>query len=135
MSVTVPLAAPAAAPADRRPTLVRLAASLMSLLAVGQAYGAFYFSVVFQQPEVRAASVVFVALVWALSATALAAAVGLLRGHRYAHRLALAYVGWHIAFTAAKLVFWHETEAVAFGVAAVALLALLAAPATRRYVR
>jgi hypothetical protein len=135
MSVTVPLAPPAVSPTERRPATVWLAASLMGLLAVAQAYGAYYFSLVVEQPEVRAASVVFVALIWALSATALAAAVGLLRGRRLAHRLALGYVGWHVAFTAAKLVFWHETEAVAFGVVSLALLALLGARTTRRYAR
>jgi hypothetical protein len=135
MSVTVPLTAPAAAPAERCPASVWIAASVMGLLAVVQSYGAYYFSFVFEQPEVRAANVVFVALVWALNATGLAVAVGLVRGRRLAHRLALGYVGWHVAFTAAKLVFWHETEAAGFGVVSLALLALLAAPASRRYAR
>ena len=135
MSVTVPLARTAATPAERCPTSVWLAAGATTLLAVVQSYGAYYFSFVFEQPQVRASSVVFVALVWALNATALAAAVGLVRGRRLARRIALGYVGWHVAFTAAKLVFWHETEAVGFGVVSLGLLALLCAPASRRYAR
>jgi hypothetical protein len=135
MSITVSLAPTPAAPAGRCPTPVRLAAGVMGLLALLQSYGAYYFSFVFEQPEVRATSVVFVALVWALNATALAAAVGLVRGRRLARRIALGYVGWHVAFTAAKLVFWHETEAVGFGVVSLALLGLLCTPASRRYAR
>ena len=39
-----------------------------------------------------------------------------------------------ILWCIAKLVFWQETEALAFGVVNVVCLALLAAPRTRRYV-
>jgi hypothetical protein len=112
---------------------VALAAVLVTLLALVTAYGAFYFSFVFENPPVRPGAVVFVAAYWALDAAAVAAGIGLLRGRRLGRQALLAYVVWGVLFCMAKIIFWHETEALVFGGASLVLLALLAAPSTRRY--
>ncbi len=127
---------PAAAPSEarQRPPLTVLAAgALVALLAAATAYGSFWFSFVDGAPGVRPGYVVFVALFWAVDAVALAATAGLLRRRPAARRVLTGYAVAGMLFTAVKIVAYHETEAVVFGVVGLLLLALLQAPATRRY--
>ncbi len=120
--------------APRRPPLTALAAcALVGLLAAATAYGSFWFSFVDGSPGIRPGYVVFVALYWAADVVALAAAAGLLRRRPAARRVLVGYAVAGMLFTAVKIVAYHETEAVVFGVVGLLLLALLQAPATRRY--
>ena len=121
-------------PARRRPPVTALVASaLVTLLAAVTAYGAFYFSFVDGSPGVRPGYVVFVALYWAADAVALAAAVGLLRRRPAARRVLAGYAVAGILFSAVKLVFFHEPEALVFGAVGLTVLALVSSPSTRRY--
>ena len=60
--------------------------------------------------------------------------MGVVRGVATAWRAALGYCAAMVLWTVAKLVFWHETEAVVFGLAAVVVASLLVTPAARRHV-
>jgi hypothetical protein len=124
------------APGRRAPATVRIAAALLVLLPLVTAYGAFYFTFVYDggtdEPLLGA---LFVAFFWAVSGTGLAAGIGLLRGGRRAGRIVLGYCLAMTLWTVAKLVFWHETESVVFGVAALTVAALTLAPATGRHLQ
>jgi hypothetical protein len=61
----------------------------------------------------------------AMGAAFLTGAVRLLRGDGAGARILLAAAGTQVAFTIAKLVFWHETEAVLFGLVALLIAGLL----------
>ncbi len=128
------LTAPAAAPAGRRlPTGVRVACVLTLLMAAVTSYGAYYFSFVFEDPQAGLGTYAFVTLFWAITLTASVAAVGLLRGSETARRVLVGY-GWaEIAWTAAKLVFWQETEALVFGVVSVAVLLVFRSRSARAW--
>jgi hypothetical protein len=127
-----PAAVPSTA-APRPPVTALAAGALVALLAVATAYGSFWFSFVDGSPGIRPGYVVFVALYWAVDAVALAAAAGLLRRRPAARRVLAGYAVAGMVFTAVKIIAFRETEAVVFGVVGLLLLALLQAPATRRY--
>jgi hypothetical protein len=110
------------------------AAALLTVLPLVSLGGAVYFTFVYEGGVALAAGLPFVAVFAAVSATGVASGVGLVRGLPLAWRAAVAYVVVMTLWTIAKLVVWHETEAVVFGVAALAIGALLLAPATRRHV-
>ena len=117
----------------RTPWQVRLLATLVGLLALVTSYGAIYFSFYFENPDPGLGSWAFVVLFLAINVTSVAAASGLVRGSATGWRV---LVGWGvlgILWCIAKLVFWHETEALVFGVLNVGCLALLAARRTREH--
>jgi hypothetical protein len=120
----------------RAPIPVLAAATLVVLLAAVTSYGAIYFTFFFQHPLVTDGGLIFVAFFLALKATAVIAAVGMLRGRRLAWQLLIGYaVVWELGFSIAKLAFWHETEALLFGgITLVVLVPLLLTPVTRRHV-
>jgi hypothetical protein len=127
--------APTPRPAGRRrpPWTALVAAPVLALQAAVTCFGSFYFSFVDGSPGVRPWAVVFVAVFWAVNAVALGSCVGLLRGSRLARHLLTGYVSIALLFTLVKIVFFHEGDAVVFGVAALLLLGLVQAPATRRW--
>ena len=127
--MTVPVPAPAAGVSTRRPVAITVAAVVTVLHALVTSYGAYYFSFVFEDPDVTAFSYGFVALFWAIAGTGAAAAVQAARGSERARRVLVGYCAAGILWTIAKLVFWSEEEALVFGV--VALGVLLAARSGR----
>ena len=126
-ALTVP--APAPGERTRRPVVITVAAVVTVLHALVTSYGAYYFSFVFEDPDVTAFSYGFVALFWAVAGTGAVAAVQTARGSERSRRVLVGYCTAGILWTIAKLVFWSEEEALVFGV--VALGVLLAACSRR----
>ena len=122
------------APRTRRPWQVGLLSVLTTLLVLVTSYGAIYFSFFFENPDPGPGSWVFVAVFLAINVTAAVALVSLRGGSVRGWRVLIGYGVVGILWCIAKLVFWQETEALAFGVVNAVCLALLAAPRTRRYV-
>ena len=119
--------------AVRRPTSAVVAAVVTVLHALVTSYGAYYFSFVFEDPEATLFSYGFVALFWAIAATGSVAAVRTAQGSESGRRLLLAYCGLGLVWTAAKLVFWSETEALVFGVVALGVALVARSRAVRAY--
>jgi hypothetical protein len=113
---------------------VKVLSTVVLLLALVTSYGAIYFSFYFEDPDPGLGSWVFVIVFLAINVVAAASAVGLARGSRLAWQVLVGYGVLSILWCIAKLVFWQETEALVFGAANVAALALLAARPTRRHV-
>ena len=120
--------------AMKSPWTVQVLSAVTLLLALVTSYGAIYFSFYFENPDPGLGSWVFVTVFIAINVVAAASAVALVRGSRLGWKVLVGYGVLGILWCIAKLVFWHETEAVVFGAANVAALALLASPSTRRYV-
>ena len=118
----------------RAPWPVTALVTLVTLLALVTSYGSIYFTFYFGDPDPTLASGAFVALFFAISATAVLSAVALRGGSRAGWRLLVGYGVLGILWCIAKLVFWQETESLVFGVANVVVLVLLAATGTRRHV-
>ncbi len=118
----------------KAPWTVKVLSTVVLLLALVTSYGAIYFSFYFEDPDPGLGSWVFVIVFLAINVVAAASAVGLVRGSRLSWQLLVGYGVLGILWCIAKLVFWHETEALVFGAANVAALALLAARPTRRHV-
>ena len=118
----------------RTPITAWAAAVLLTVLPLVSFGGAVYFTFFYEGGASLVAGLPFVAVFAAVSATGVAAGAGLVLGRPAAWRAALAYVVAMTLWTAAKLVVWHETESLVFGVAALAIGALVLAPATRRHV-
>ncbi len=113
----------------RPPATIFAAAVLLVLQALVSSAGLLYFGV-FAGGDSGVA--VFAVVGVALHATGLATLPGLFRGARTPWLLAIGYA-WSYAFWSIYKVFAEgETESVGFLVVALALLALLVAPATRR---
>jgi hypothetical protein len=74
------------------------------------------------------------AMYWSANAIGVAGSVGLLRGRALGRRILIWYAVYEILFSLAKLLIWHETPSFLFGGLSLVLIALVAAPATRRYV-
>ena len=118
----------------RTPFTVWTAAALLAVLPLVSLGGAVYFTFFYEGGVSLVAGLPFVAAFAAISATGVASGVGLVRGLPAARRAALGYVVAMCLWTVAKLVVWHETESLVFGAAALAIGALVLAPATRRHV-
>ena len=119
------------APRTRAPLTVRAAGALLALLVTVSTFGLVMFTVVWTD-EVFGPGLVFAAVALAAAATAAASIPALLRGDRTGWLVAL---GWTVSFdywTVYKVFGLPEFESWPFLVAGLALLALLAAPATRR---
>jgi hypothetical protein len=124
------------APATARPVPIPvwLVAGLLTVLPLVSCSGAIYFTFVYEGGTSLAVGLPFVAVFVAISATGVAAGVGVVRGFAVAWRAAIGYAVAMSLWTVAKLVFWHELEALAFGAAGLAVAALLATPAVRAHV-
>jgi hypothetical protein len=115
----------------RAPLTVRAAAVLFALLVTASTFGLVMFTVVWTDDPVGP-GLVFAAVALAAAVTAVAAIPALLRGDRTGW---LVVLGWTVAYdywTVYKVFGLPEYESWPFLVAGLALLALLAAPATRR---
>lgn len=119
---------------NRRPGTVIAAAVLTIAIVTLSSFGATYFGLFAPGSSLSTAALLFVAGYLAVNVTALAGAVGLLRGQRSGWGILVGYVIFGVLFTLVKLIVFSETEATVFGVADLVLLALVAAPATRRFV-
>lgn len=120
---------------DRKaPWTVKVLSTVTVLLALVTSYGAIYFSFYFEDPDPGIGSWVFVTVFVAINVVATASAVGLVRGSRLAWQVLIGYGVLGVLWCIAKLVFWQETEALVFGAANIAALALLGARPTRRHV-
>lgn len=103
---------------------------LLILQALVSSAGLVYFGLF--ADGATTGGMVFAAVGVAQHATGLATLPGLLRGSRTPWLVAIGY-GWSYAFWSIYKVFAEgETESVGFLLVALALLALLVAPATRR---
>jgi hypothetical protein len=116
------------------PWTVNVLSAVVALLALVTSYGAIYFSFYFENPDPGLGSWVFVIVFLAINVVAAVSAVGLVRGSRLAFQVLAGYGVLGILWCIAKLVFWHEPEAVVFGAFNILALVLLAAPRTRRFV-
>jgi hypothetical protein len=136
--VTLPVAESASPSRQHRsrPPLTLLAAAALNVALIAvTSFGAIYFALFDGHPALSLGRVLYVVAYLAINTAALAAVAGTLQGGRVAWRVSVSYVGYLIAFSAGKVVFFHEVEAVAFGVAAVPVAALLLAAPSRRHVR
>lgn len=107
---------------------------MLVVLPLVTSYGAFYFTYLYEGgTDAGLLGGLFVAFFWAVSATGLKAGLGLLRGNRRAQAVVLSYCLAMVLWTVAKLVFWHETEALVFGVAALVVAALSSSPSARAH--
>ena len=128
-------ATPETEPGARTPWTVHVLGAVVMLLAAVTSYGAYYFTMVFENPDPGPGSFAFLVGFLAINLVAAASAIGLWRGRRLAWQVLVGYGVLGILWCIAKLVFWHEWESLVFGVANVLGLALLAAPSTRRHAR
>ena len=102
---------------------MKVLSTVTVLLALVTSYGAIYFSFYFEDPDPGLGSWVFVIVFLAINVVAAASAVGLVRGSRLAWQVLVGYGVLGILWCIAKLVFWHETEALVFGAVDVPALA------------
>ena len=68
-----------------------------------------------------------------LAALGLVSAIALLRGRSLGQAGTVVYALWMTVFTAFKVGYIHETEAIPFGIVGLVILGLALAPATRRF--
>ena len=117
-----------------RPPLTAVsAAALQFLYTAVTTFSVVYFGLIDAAKPPLAAGLAFVALYWSANAIGTAGSIGLLRGRELGRRVLLGYGVYGILFTLAKIFIWHESAAFLFGALDLALIALAAAPATRRY--
>jgi hypothetical protein len=119
------------APRTRAPLTVRAACVLLALLVTASMFGLVMFTVVWTD-DAFGPGLVFAAVALAAAATAVASIPALLRGDRTGW---LVVLGWTVTFdywTVYKIFGLPEYESWPFLVVGLTVLALLAAPATRR---
>jgi hypothetical protein len=80
-----------------------------------------------------AAGLVLVAVYWSVNAIGVAGSIGLLRGRALGRTILVGYGVLEFLFSLAKILIWHETPAFLFASLSLVLIALAAAPATRRH--
>ena len=119
----------------RPPFTAIAAAGLQMLVAAVTTIAVFYFSLVDAAKPPLAAGLALVALYWSANAIGVAGSIGMLRGRALGRKVVIGYAVYGILFSLAKLFIWHESAALLFGAIDIALIALAAAPPTRRYVR
>jgi hypothetical protein len=114
----------------RPPATAIVAASLACLTAAVGGYGAVYFTGTggFTQIELT-----FLVAYEFLAALGLVSAIALLRGRSLGQAGTVVYALWMTVFTAFKVGYIHETEAIPFGIVGLVILGLALAPATRRF--
>ena len=120
-------------PAVRSPWQVRTLVAIVTLLALVTSYGAIYFTFFFEDPDPGLGSWVFVTVFLGLNLTAVAAVRAVLSGSGTGRKVLIGWTVLGMLWCVAKLVFWHETESLVFGVLDLACLLLLLAPRTRRH--
>lgn len=109
-----------------RPVGVTIALVLTPVIAAVTSGGAVYFSLLWSQaPPVTVWTVLFAVAFVAIAIGGVIAAIALARGSEHGRLGLIAYAGFGILFTLAKLVWWQETEATVFGALDVALLLLV----------
>ena len=115
-----------------RPPATAIAASGLALLTAGfGAYGAVYFTGLDGFTDL---GLTFLVAYEFLSVLGIVSAIGTLRGRPLAHAGLVLYATWMQVFTAFKVGYIHETQAIPFAVVGLAVLVLSLAPATRRFV-
>jgi cation transport ATPase len=119
----------------RAPLTVWAAAVLTFAIALVTSYGAVYFSLFWEQAPPRSLGTwSFAAAFVAIAVLGAASAVALLRGSDTARKVLIGYAVFGVLFTAAKLIWWQETEALVFGGLDVVLILLATARSTRAHV-
>ena len=119
--------------ATRRPPATAIVATVLTiLLASVGSYGAIYFSGLDGYDPVDAT---FLSMYIYLSAIGIASVIAQLRGSALGRAGMIAWAIFMALFTLVKLVTIQETEAIAFGVIALIVVALELAPPTRRFIR
>lgn len=122
----------AATVATRRPPAIVIVATVLTiLLASVGTYGAFFFSGLDGYDPVDAT---FLSMYGYLSAIGIVSVIAQLRGSAIGQAGVIAWGVFMALFTLVKLVTIQETEAIAFGVIALIVVALELAPPTRRFI-
>ncbi|HEY9498449.1 MAG TPA: hypothetical protein VIQ78_05455 [Terrimesophilobacter sp.] len=120
-------------PAARRPPATAIVATVLTvLLASVGSYGAIYFSGLDGYDPVDAT---FLSMYCYLSLIGIASVIAQWRGSAVGQAGTIAWGLFMALFTLVKLVTIQETEAIAFGVIALVVVALELAPPTRRFIR
>lgn len=118
---------------SRRPPATLVIASVLAiLLASVGTYGAFYFSALDGYDPVDAT---FLGMYAYLSAIGIVSAILQLRGSSTGRAGVVVWGLFMVMFTVVKLVTIQETEAIAFGVIALIVVALEMSPPVRRFTR
>ena len=118
----------------RRPPLTAVAAVALQLLfAAVTTGGVFYFGLIDSTKPPLAVGLTLVAVYWSVNAVGVAGGIGLLRRRGLGRRVLAGYGGLEFMFSLAKILIWHESPAYLFATLSLVLVALAAAPATRRY--
>ena len=132
-STTVTLTAGAEHGRRRPPVTVVAAAGLQLLYAAVTTVAVFYFSLVDAAKPPLAGGLAFVAVYWSANAIGVAGSIGLLRRRELGRRVLVGYGVYGILFSLVKILVWHESPALLFAALDVVLIALAAAPSSRRY--
>ena len=119
----------------RPPVTVVAAAALQLLFAAVTTFGVFYFSLVDSARPPLAVGLVLVGVYWSVNAVGVAGSIGLLRRRALGRAVLVGYGVLEFLFSLAKILIWHESPAYLFATLSLVLIALAAAPPSRRYVR
>jgi hypothetical protein len=111
------------------------AATLQLLVAAVTTFGVFYFGLVDSTKPPLAVGLALVAVYWSANAVGVAGSIGLLRRRALGRTVLVGYGVFECLFSLAKILIWHESPAYLFAALSLVLIALVTAPATRRYTR
>jgi hypothetical protein len=120
---------------SRPPVTVVAAAALQLLFAAVTSFGVFYFGLVDSAKPPLAVGLVLVGVYWSVNTVGVAGAIGLLRRRSLGRVVLVGYGVLEFLFSLAKILIWHESPAYLFAALSLVLIALAAAPPSRRYVR
>jgi hypothetical protein len=120
---------------SRPPVTVVAAAALQLLFAAVTTYGVFYFGLVDSAKPPLAVGLVLVGVYWSVNAVGVAGVIGLLRRRALGRVVVIGYGVLEFLFSLVKILVWHESPAYLFAALSLVLVALAAAPPSRRYVR
>jgi hypothetical protein len=120
---------------SRPPVTVVAAAALQLLFAAVTSFGVFYFSLVDSARPPLAVGLVLVGVYWSVNAVGVAGSIGLLRRRALGRAALVGYGVLEFLLSLAKILIWHESPAYLFATLSLVLIALAAAPSTRRYTR
>jgi hypothetical protein len=119
----------------RPPVTAVAAAALQLLFAALTTFGVFYFGLVDSARPSLAVGLVLVGVYWSVNAVGVAGSIGLLRRRALGRAVLIGYGVLEFLFSLAKILIWHESAAYVFATLSLVLIALAAAPPTRRYAR
>ena len=111
------------------------AAALQFVFAAVTTFGVFYFGLSTARSLRSPSGSPLVAVYSSVNAVGVAGSIGLLRRRVLGRTVLVGYGVLEFLFSLAKILVWHESPAYLFAAVSLVLIALVTAPATRRYVR